>query len=237
MTNMASNIEDRVPGTTSVSEVVRDWLKFKNIDEFNESFIQEVAQGMVLRSGAKNMTEAEISGAADAKEMSYRQNFAKFWKARDFEVDERASDTAWQKIRAKAAQRYAQLRMQATTPATPEEQELIEVTEGIEIIPDELPDSLKPEQWADWRTKPLDNDTIGKLNFEFANALSRKLKSLTPGQVQDVQRIYEDIVADMYKITYPGEENPREQIGRALALYWKAVFNAAERLAPATSLS
>lgn len=69
--------------------------------------------------GLRGLSESEIMGAADAKEQEYRNNFGKFWKARGLEVDVRASDAAWQKTRAKAAQLYAQMRMRASAPPLP----------------------------------------------------------------------------------------------------------------------
>lgn len=146
---MARNPFNHAPGTTTVSETVRDWLKFENIDKFNEAYVEEIAQGMLRRwQMMKGATEAEITGAADAKETGYRSNFIKFWKARGMDVDERAADTAWRKTRAKAAQRYYQLRMRASAPSLPSRPEPPPVE--VEPIPD---DELSPQGAAPQRSE------------------------------------------------------------------------------------
>lgn len=218
---MATNSgQQRGPGTTTIEAPARDWLKYENIDQFNDAYVQEVAGGMLRRwQIMKDANEAEIRGAADAKETGYRENFTKFWKARGMDnIDIAAVEMAWKKVRAKAAQLYLKQRMQISAPPLPpRDEEIIEV----EPIPDsELVGELSPELNAycsspDWIHSSLDSDMLGRFNAGFAPLLADILKRTQDPDAQEriIETAREKYAATLFPMYLKSnEEFPKDQL-------------------------
>jgi hypothetical protein len=233
---MAQHRFDHAPGTTTVSEAVRDWLKFENVDKFNEAYIEELARGMLTRwKLMKGATEAEITGVADARETGYRNNFVKFWKARDMVVDQHAADTAWRKTRAKAVQRYYQLRMQASAPPLPEP---VPVGEGDASASAEKPLAImEPSKWFHWDDVAFSREKFHQLAAEFVPELARALEEMSPDpavrmfKTEQVKNLFQQKLFRMYMNQYPDRspEELRVNVQGWLDARWDEVLEAARK--------
>jgi len=232
---MATIPGQRGPGTTTIEAPARDWLKFENIDQFNDAYIDEIANGMVRRwQLMKGATEAEIRGAADAKETGYRENFVKFWKARGMtDVDQTSADNAWRKVRAKAAQEYYKRRMQLSAPPLPSRaEEVIEV----EPIPDDEHEGLSAELNAfcssqEWISAKLDSDTLGRFNAGFAPLLADILKKIPDEAAQEhvieaARAKYASTLLPMYLKS--NEEYPPDQLAETFKKWVESAWPSIE---------
>ena len=207
----------RAPGSTTVAEQVeRDWLKFENIDRFNDAYITAIAESMVnARKASKSLTEAEVRGTADKKEFGYRENFRKFWSARGITVDDQASVAAWSKTKAKAVEQYTQLKMRASAPPLPKRAEPEAIV--VEPIPEgELPpaersrrveqslDIMDIVQWAKWDQVSYTPETLHAFMAEFVLKLTNALRAMSTDtsvrnyQLQQVQNLFMERLWRMY---------------------------------------